>query len=222
MAATRKPRADGVEARARILDSAEALFAQRGFFGTSVRDITEHAAVRLASVNYHFVSKEILFRDVLVRRADALNRDRCALLDEVGSHGSKQRRTRALVQAFVAPAALRASESQGWRNYLALVAQVGNSRLEVLALVADHFNPTAQRFIAGLGDIYVGCPPRALQHGFQFMLACTLYAFSGNARIDVLSRGAYRSDDVRGTAEELIEFVTAALAHTCGKAKPRK
>ena len=44
--------------RQRLLDTAEALFAERGFFGVSVRDITEAAGVRNASINYHFETKD--------------------------------------------------------------------------------------------------------------------------------------------------------------------
>ena len=48
--------------RESILDTAEALFAQQGHDGTSMRQITGAAGVNLASVNYHFGSKESLVR----------------------------------------------------------------------------------------------------------------------------------------------------------------
>jgi len=187
----------------------------RAFHGTSVRDITEHAQVRLASVNYHFVSKEILFRDVMLRRGAALGRDRFALLDQVATQGPRRRRTRAVVHAFVAPTALRAAESEGWRNYLALTAQVATSRLEALSLLAPYFNPAALRFVDALGVIHPGSGQRALTHSFSFMLASTLYAFSGNQRLESMTHGALRSDDVQAIAEDLIEFCTAAIMHTC-------
>jgi AcrR family transcriptional regulator len=211
----RKPRADGLEARARILDSAESLFSERGFYGTSVRDITDHAGVRLASVNYHFTSKETLFRDVLVRRADVLGRERFALLARLPGRGTQAARTRALAHAFVAPVAACARESGGFRNYLALIAQVGSSRLPALSLVTDQFNSVALRFIAALGAIFPRCPQRLLHHGYQFMLAATLYAFSGNQRLESLTRGALRSDDFSSIERDLIGFVAAGLVDLC-------
>ncbi len=42
----------------RILDTAEVLFAERGFAETSLRNITSKARVNLAAVNYHFGSKK--------------------------------------------------------------------------------------------------------------------------------------------------------------------
>jgi len=51
----------------RILDAAEALFAERGFAETSLRTITSTAGVNLAAVNYHFGSKKDLIQAVFAR-----------------------------------------------------------------------------------------------------------------------------------------------------------
>ncbi len=52
----------------RILDSAEALFAQKGFRAVSVREITSAARCNLAAVNYHFGNKESLYLEVFRSR----------------------------------------------------------------------------------------------------------------------------------------------------------
>lgn len=51
----------------RILDSAEQLFAEKGFAETSLRMITTRAKVNLAAVNYHFGSKKELIQAVFAR-----------------------------------------------------------------------------------------------------------------------------------------------------------
>ncbi len=63
---------DNVESdtKTRILDSAESLFAEHGFEGTSLRQITSAAGVNLASVNYHFRSKDELIRAIFARRVE--------------------------------------------------------------------------------------------------------------------------------------------------------
>ena len=53
--------------RERILDEAEALFAERGFAGTSMRDIAQHAGLTAASLYNHFEGKEALYTAVLQR-----------------------------------------------------------------------------------------------------------------------------------------------------------
>src|SRR3981081_4080050 len=67
----------------RILDAAERLFARHGFYGVSVRNITDAAEVDVALVNYHFGSKRELFAAVFQRRAEILNPERLARLEEV-------------------------------------------------------------------------------------------------------------------------------------------
>ena len=51
----------------RILDAAEALFAARGFSGTSVRDIANEVGLNPASLYNHFDNKEALYEAVLER-----------------------------------------------------------------------------------------------------------------------------------------------------------
>lgn len=51
----------------RILDAAEALFAERGFAGTAVRDIATRAGLNAASLYNHFASKQALYEAVLER-----------------------------------------------------------------------------------------------------------------------------------------------------------
>ncbi len=52
----------------RILDTAEILFAQKGFQAVSVRQITSAAECNLAAVNYHFGNKENLYLEVFRSR----------------------------------------------------------------------------------------------------------------------------------------------------------
>lgn len=49
----------------RILAEAGVLFADRGFHNTTVRDIALRAKTNVASINYHFRSKEELYRAVV-------------------------------------------------------------------------------------------------------------------------------------------------------------
>jgi AcrR family transcriptional regulator len=66
--------------RQALLDHATDVFAENGFDGASVRQITRRATVNLAAINYHFGGKEALYREVL-RLAVAAISD-ASLLDE--------------------------------------------------------------------------------------------------------------------------------------------
>ena len=53
------------ETKEKVLLAARTLFANKGFDGTSIRDIASDAGVNIAAVNYHFHSKEKLFYQVI-------------------------------------------------------------------------------------------------------------------------------------------------------------
>lgn len=50
-----------------ILDAAEKLFSERGFAGTSVRDISEASGVSQPLIHHHFGSKKMLYHEVKKR-----------------------------------------------------------------------------------------------------------------------------------------------------------
>lgn len=66
------------ETEQRVLDSALTLFSDKGYHGTSVREIIEQANVTRPVVYYYFQNKEDLFVRLVTRRFDAL----MARLDE--------------------------------------------------------------------------------------------------------------------------------------------
>ncbi len=65
---TRRPgRPGGEESRARILEAAGRLIADRGYDGVSIRELAREAGVNGASINYHFGGKEGLYHGILVK-----------------------------------------------------------------------------------------------------------------------------------------------------------
>lgn len=56
------------EKQVQIIEASERLFADRGFAGTSVRDIAEAAGVNLAMISYYFGSKEKLMEAMFQHR----------------------------------------------------------------------------------------------------------------------------------------------------------
>jgi AcrR family transcriptional regulator len=58
--------------REQIIKVASELFAEQGFDGVSIRDITSRAEVNLSAVTYHFGSKEALFGAVILLKIEPL------------------------------------------------------------------------------------------------------------------------------------------------------
>lgn len=84
--------------RDRLLDVAERLFAERGFYGTSIGALATELEVAKASVMHHFKSKEALYEAVMARNAQALE----AVVDEALAHaGAPRERARRLIGAVL-------------------------------------------------------------------------------------------------------------------------
>jgi TetR/AcrR family transcriptional regulator, regulator of cefoperazone and chloramphenicol sensitivity len=114
---------DGTATRARIQREAERLFARRGLYQVTVREITEAAGQRnVSALNYHFGSREGLVDAILVDHGDPIDVIRGELLAAVG----RDARSRDLVAALVVPYAANLTTPDG-RDYLRIVAQLSGT-----------------------------------------------------------------------------------------------
>jgi AcrR family transcriptional regulator len=73
--------------REALIEAAAAVFAEKGYEGGSVRDITRRAQANQAAINYHFGGKEGLYREVLrmvfavLKESDVLDAERLDSLE---------------------------------------------------------------------------------------------------------------------------------------------
>jgi AcrR family transcriptional regulator len=201
----------------RILDAAERLFARHGFYGVSVRDITQAADVDVALVSYHFGGKRELFAAVFQRGAERLNSERLTMLDEVRRTALPGVPTlEAIVNAFTYPMLERSARGgPGWKSYFALVAQVNNSPEWAPVLMTQHFDPLVGKFIAVLQEALPDCPAREIFWGYQFLTGALTLTFAETGRIDTLSAGLCKSSDLDSVHERLAPFVAAGFRALC-------
>jgi AcrR family transcriptional regulator len=207
--------------RERILDAAEQLFAQRGFYGVSLRDITQAAGVDVALVGYHFGGKRELFRAVFERRAEVLNRERLELLEtarRAALPGAPA--LEAIIGAITQPLLERSAWGPGWKSYFALVAYVNNSPEFGPQLMTRHFDPVAERFIEVMRTALPRCPAREIYWGYQFLTGALTLTFAETGRIDELSRGLCRGSDLEAVHERLAPYVAAGLRALCARTQP--
>ncbi len=61
----REPQARAAETRRRLLEAAGEVFAEEGFRGATIQEISRRAAANLAAVHYHFGDKEKLYAAVI-------------------------------------------------------------------------------------------------------------------------------------------------------------
>ena len=111
---------DATATKAVILREAERLFARRGLYQVTVREILEAAGQRnVSAINYHFGSRDGVRDAILVRHGDPTDVARGELLQQYGRDAT----SRHLVAALVLPYASHLSSPSG-RDYLRIVAQL--------------------------------------------------------------------------------------------------
>ena len=104
---SRTPR--GEQTAERILDAAEALFAEHGYAGTTLRDVAERVGIRIPSLYNHFAGKDALYTAVLERGIGPI----VDLLAEFAESGPAiYRDTRGAVQRIVALLAQRPNSAR--------------------------------------------------------------------------------------------------------------
>jgi AcrR family transcriptional regulator len=211
--------------RERILDAAERLFAQRGFHGVSIRDITGDAGVDVALANYHFGSKHGLLESVFSRRAGELNIERLGRLDALLATDRRKAPTlEEIIDAFTHPLLDRSARGgPGWKSYFALVAEVNNSPEFGGVLMSKTFDQVVQRFIEAIRRALPDCDDRDLYWAYHFLSGALTLTFAETGRIDKLSGGVCRSSDLDSVHQRLVPFCAAGFRALCaGNRRPRK
>jgi TetR/AcrR family transcriptional regulator, regulator of cefoperazone and chloramphenicol sensitivity len=107
--ARREPRTDGEVTRSRILEAAGALFAVGGFAHTTAKAIAKRADVSLALINYHFESRDGLYRAVLLEAHQRML-SLTELREVAGSESSAADKLKVLIDQLVK----QATNQVGW------------------------------------------------------------------------------------------------------------
>jgi AcrR family transcriptional regulator len=101
----RPPNADGQRTRQAILDAALTLFADKGYFGTSLRDVAGAVGVRESALYNYFPGKEALFDALLAAESAEKVEQFSAILDAPARDGRDvlERLAECVLDRFVQP-----------------------------------------------------------------------------------------------------------------------
>jgi AcrR family transcriptional regulator len=196
---------DGVKARGRLLDAAETLFAERGFYGVTTRQVADAASVDVALIYYHFKSKSSLFDGVFERRARPLVRARRDSLRTYVA-GARAVTVEGAVAAFINPMIdLSLHGDAGWKSYFELVAQIDNTPWGG-EIIHRFFDDNVHELIDILQSALPGSPKKELYWAYNFLAGSMMLALSGTERVDRLSNGLCRAKDLDAARVRLLNY----------------
>jgi AcrR family transcriptional regulator len=114
------------ETRAQLIRAGERLFAERGIYAVSLREINRDADQRNSTaLQYHFEDRQGLILAILRKHEIGVDEKRNELLDEIERTG--QMDLPVFSSALVLPAAEKLSDRKGGRAYLRIAAELANS-----------------------------------------------------------------------------------------------
>ncbi len=180
-----EPPTTGEATRTRILDTAEFLFAERGFGAVSIRTITEMAGVNLAAVNYHFGSKERLFEAMFARRAIPINEERIAMLRRAQGPDGAPPPLEAVIRAFVTPPLRQLDEPSGGARVIAMMHFLSRafSMPGERAFLSRYYRTVRYEFISALQACLPGLPLEDVLWRYNFMVGALMFAMGGQQRM---------------------------------------
>lgn len=195
-----------------ILDAAEALFADHGFAGTSMRMITGEAGVNVAAVNYHFGSKEGLLRAVLDRIVRPVNEERLDRLAEAtAGAGPEGPDVEAILEAFIAPD-VELIHDLGERGVI-IARFLGRASSDpasfIQAIVRDQFGELGQAFHQALQRALPQLPSEEVQWRLTAVIAVITSMLSWKPGED--ARALLDPHDVAGTTSRFVTFAAAGM-----------
>lgn len=194
----------------RILGAAEELFAQQGFAGTSLREVTSRADVNIAAVNYHFGSKENLVNEVFRRRMDEMSARRLAALKAATE--AAPGRLEPVLAAFVEPAlALAQDRHGGGTAFVRVIARAYAEKNDALRkFLSDQYGHVLREFARAIAACVPALGKEALYWRLDFLSGALTYAM---ADFGLIKRPAGTSEAAHRerAARELIRFAAAGL-----------
>jgi AcrR family transcriptional regulator len=193
------------ETKDTILDAAEALFAEQGFAATSLRQLTQRAGVNLASVNYHFGSKEALVKEVLRRRIEPINAERRRRLEALDAPSLED-----VVRAFLEPA-LRAIGHRGGGMARVFGRVTAEQPAFLREFFFEHFGALAQRFIDAMRTAAPDLDARAAWLRMHFTVGAMAHTLQSSHMLTEISGGACELGDEAELVEQLVAYAVGGL-----------
>lgn len=210
-----------VETRTRIIEAAEALFAQNAFSAVSMREITSAAGVGLAAVNYHFGSKEGLFTAVFLRRARELNQERARLLEEAEARaGGRVVPLREVLTALLLPGIRWSFDPGGRGMFVQFLVRCQTDPSSPLHDVFYNDVEHLRRFIPYLQRALPELDEEDIHWRLHFTLGALHYTITDLKRLERISNGTCDVSEFESTLARIVAWAEAGFRGPAQVARP--
>lgn len=201
------------ETKQKLLDIAEALFAEKGISATSVRNIVNAADANLAAIHYHFGSKEGLVRDVFARRIEPVNTERLRVLKEIMTEKSNGAPAlEKIIEAFIGPPLrIEFEDKERHQLIMKLMAKVHAENHEIREMVFSQFSTMMEQFVTALETALPHLSRIEITWRFMYMVGAMFMTMSHKPDIEKMHLKENESQDIEEVIRDMIPFLAAGF-----------
>jgi AcrR family transcriptional regulator len=160
------------DTKTKILDVAEKLFAEIGIHATSIRQIVKEAGVNVASLHYHFGSKEAVIHQIITRRLQPINELKVKRLDQLENNSKgKNPELVDILRAFIEPhIQMQRMDADKVKILMKLMVQIEDDAHRLEVMQDPVLINTFKRFISALQSVLPQLSLSELTWRFKFMI----------------------------------------------------
>lgn len=196
------------EARERLLAAAEVEFAERGFDGATVREITRRAGVNIAAVSYYFGDKERLYVEA-VKYAHS-----CAVSHDPPPEPPPDATPVVMLEVFIREMVRRMHGPARPTSMALMMREMTNPGKATHVVVDEFIRPMAFALRERLRAVLAGADERRLlMTAFSVIGQCLFYRQNRPVADLIFGKEAVAALDPQTVADHVVRFTLAALGH---------
>ena len=194
--------------RERIADAAGEIFAERGFDGTTVRDICQRAGANIAAVNYYFGDKQRLYVEAVVR-AHRWRMEQ-ARLPEWSEGTTAETKLADFIKTFIRRVLTGPDDT--WHTKL-VMREMAHPTAACAELVQSSIRPQFEILLSILRELLPieVSVPRVRFTAFSIVGQCLFYHFADPVVRNLLTADEYSELDVAMLARHVLDFSLASI-----------
>lgn len=206
------------DTRARLLEMAGSVFAEKGYQTATVREICERAGANVAAVNYHFGDKERLYIEAVKQACH------CRVTEVPLPVWAEGASAVLKLHEFIHALLTRMLGNGGpqWHTQL-MLRELAQPTAACAELVRDVIRPTANVFGSILDELLPREVPQLKKYLIAFSIVGQCFFYRVNKPIVAILMGEaeYRRLDTKQLAEHIADFSLAALGYGPPLKEPR-
>ena len=195
--------ASTTDTKQQLISVAERLFAERGFAGTTVRNVVSEAGANLGAVHYHFGSKEELFRAVVAQFAHPIVEQELALHDLPS--------VEAILAAVLKPCLENlVQDRDSWRIRAQFMGRCRTEPEPLQSIAANEFAVATEAFVDVLQRAIPDQSRAQLYWKFDLVITVLIRVQAEAGQPHALLN-INNPKDIQDTTQQLVRFLSAGM-----------